>query len=108
MFGLGKLIALGLVGFGLLYLWRSGEFTETARRLARNHCQQLGLQLLDDSMVITGLWPVRSGNGGLVLRRRYRFEFASTGDQRYHGRLVLEGLQLRHVELDAYRLPPQE
>ena len=108
MFSLGKLAALVLVGFGLLYLWRSGQFTETARRLARAHCEQLGLQLLDDSMVITGLWPVRSAAGSLVLRRSYRFEFASTGDQRYQGRLVLEGLQLRHIELDAYRLPPQE
>lgn len=108
MFSLGNLIALGLTGFGLLYLWRSGQFTETARRLARDHCQQLELQLLDDSMVITGLWPVRNAAGRLVLRRRYRFEFASTGDQRYHGRLVLEGLQLRHIELDAYKLPPQE
>ena len=62
----------------------------------------------EDSMVITGLWPVRSANGTLLLRRRYRFEFASTGDQRYQGRLVLEGLQLRHIELDAYRLPPQD
>ena len=108
MFSLGKFIALVLIGCGLLYLWRSGQFTETARRLARNHCEQLGLQLLDDSMVISGMWPMRNSDGRLVLRRTYRFEFASTGDQRYRGRLVLEGLRLRDIELDAYRLPPQE
>lgn len=108
MFSLGSLTALGLIGFAALYLWRSGEYTQRARQLARDHCQQLQLQLLDDSMVITRLWPMRSSSGRLILRRNYRFEFASTGDRRYRGTLILEGLQLQRIELEAYKLPPSD
>jgi hypothetical protein len=43
-----------------------------------------------------------------MFRRNYRFEFASTGDRRYRGILILEGLQLRHIELETYKLPPSD
>ena len=59
-------------------------------------------------MVIVGLWPLRDASGRLILRRSYQFEFASTGDRRYQGKLVLEGLQLRQIELETYKLPSQE
>jgi hypothetical protein len=108
MFSLHTLITLALIGIGALYIWRSGEFKGRARQLARAHCKQLELQLLDDSMVIVGLWPVRDARGRLALRRRYQFEFASTGDRRYVGWLALEGLQLQQIELETYKLPSQE
>jgi hypothetical protein len=62
------------------------------------------LQLLDHSMVIVGLWPVRDTNGRLELRRRYRFEFASVGDRRYQGKLSLIGLHLEQIDLEAYKI----
>jgi hypothetical protein len=106
MFSPASLLGLGVIAAAALYLWRSGEYTDRARQLARAHCQQLGLQFLDDSMVITGLRPMRAAGGALLFRRSYQFEFASTGDRRYRGTLVLEGRQLRHIELEAYKLPP--
>jgi hypothetical protein len=57
-------------------------------------------------MVITGLWPVRSAAGSLVFRRRYRFEFASIGDRRYQGEIIMFGMRLVHIELETYKLPP--
>lgn len=91
---------------GVFYLWRSGQFKDRALQFAFDHCKRLELQLLDHSMVIVGLWPVRDVSGRLVLRRRYRFEFASTGDDRYQGKLTLVGLQLDCIDLEAYKLPP--
>ena len=108
MFSLDGLIALALIGIGSLYLWRSGQFKGRARQLAKAHCEQLELQLLDDSMVIVGLWPLRNASGRLVLKRSYQFEFASTGDRRYTGKIVLKGLKLQSIELETYKLPPQE
>ena len=105
MFSLANLLWLTLLGATGLYLWRSGQFKGRARNLAINHCKQLGLQLLDDSMVITALWPVRSAMGSLVFRRRYRFEFASVGDRRYQGELIMIGMRLVHIELETYKLP---
>jgi len=88
----------------LFYLWHSGTYTGRARELATRHCQQLGLQLLDQSMVIRGIWPFRDANGKLNLRRRYQFEFSSIGDRRYQGMLVLAGLRLQSIELEAYKI----
>ncbi len=102
---LGNIILLALLGFILHYWWQSGEYKGRALRLASQHCQQLGLQLLDQSMVIKGYWPMRLQSGSLVIRRRYNFEFTSTGQQRYCGKLVLLGFKLESIELETYQLP---
>jgi hypothetical protein len=108
MFSLVNLLWLLLAGLLALYWWQSGQFKGRARDLATAHCQQLGLQLLDQSMVIVGFWPVRSHGGSLVFRRSYQFEFSSIGDRRYQGKLVLEGMDLKSIELEAYRLPESD
>ena len=91
-----------------LYWWQSGVYKGRARELATAHCRQLGLQLLDQSMVIVGFWPQRDQDGRLVFRRRYEFEFSSTGDRRYRGTIVLHGLRLAAIELEAYKLPDSD
>ena len=108
MFSAIDLIWLTLLGGGVLYLWRSGQFKGRARGLAIRHCDEHGLQLLDHSMVISAIWPVRADDGRLQLRRKYRFEFSSTGDRRYQGEVVLVGLRLDSIELEAYKLPSDE
>ncbi len=108
MFSLTNLLWLVLAGMLAFYWWQSGQFKGRARDLATAHCRQLGLQLLDQSMVIVGFWPVRSRAGGLVFRRSYQFEFSSTGDRRYQAKLVLEGMVLKSIELEAYRLPESD
>lgn len=97
------LMVLG--GFILHYWWQSGEYKNRALALALQHCQQLDLQLLDQSMVIRGYWPVRREDGRWFIRRTYQFEFTSTGQQRYRGNMVLIGFKLDSVELEAYQLP---
>ena len=101
---IGNILLLLLVGFVLQYWWQSGEFKGRALILAGQYCQQLGIQLLDQSMVIKGYWPVRSPDSRWVIRRRYGFEFTSTGQQRYQGSLVLMGYKLESIELEAYQL----
>ena len=108
MFGLLKLLLLLLLGLIAVYWWQSGVYKGRARDLASEHCRRLDLQLLDQSMVITGIWPVRARDGRLTLRRRYQFEFASLGDRRYQGELVLIGSELFSIELETYKLPHGE
>jgi len=105
MFSLGNLVWLLIIGIVLVYWWHSGNFKGRARELAMVHCRQLDLQLLDQSMVIRGIWPVVTENNGLAIRRSYQFEFSSTGEQRYQGMLVLESLRLKSIELEAYKIP---
>ena len=108
MFSLGNLIWLLIAGIFLVYFWHSGRFTGRARAIAIDYCQQFGLQLLDHSVVIKGVWPEKTEAGNLTLRRRYQFEFSSTGTQRYQGVLVLLGMNLKSIELEAYELSDQD
>jgi hypothetical protein len=105
MFSLTKLLLLILTGVIAVYWWQSGLFKGRARELAIAHCRQLELQLLDQSMVITGIWPARSGSGKIEFRRTYQFEFSSIGDRRYQGLLVMQGMRLKSIELETYKLP---
>lgn len=107
MFGEAGLLLLALL-CGVIYWLHSGFYKGRARELAEAHCRRLDLQLLDQTMVITGIWPVRGRDGRLRLRRRYQFEFASLGDRRYRGSLVLLGMALQSIELEAYKMPPEE
>ncbi len=108
MFSLINLLGLVLVGLGALYWWQSGLFKGRARQLATEHCRERDLQLLDQSMVITGFWPIRTSIGTLAFRRTYQFEFSSTGDRRYRGELILEGMALKSINLEAYKIRDSE
>ncbi len=98
---------LWLVPVGLLfhYWWQSGKFKGRAREMASTHCQQLNLQLLDYSMVITGYWPAKNAGGNIVIRRTYQFEFTSTGKRRHQGEIVLLGPHVKSIDLEAYIIP---
>ena len=88
----------------LFYWWHSGSFKGRARALAIAYCQQYNLQLLDQSMVICGIWPERTAHGKLALRRKYQFEFTSTGEQRYRGTVVLSGMILKSITLETFKI----
>lgn len=88
--------------------WQSDKVKSRALILVQNHCRQLNLQLLDQTMVLRGLWPQRSAAGNLQLRRRYDFEFTSTGATRHKGYLVLLGITVLSMELEAHVLPDQD
>jgi hypothetical protein len=105
MFSLANLLLLILVGVIAVYWWQSGLFKGRARELAIAHCRQLDLQLLDQSMVITALWPALSRDRKIEFRRTYQFEFSSIGDRRYQGQLVIQGMRLKSIELETYKLP---
>ena len=50
----------------------------------------MDLQLLDESVALRALWFKRSPDGQLRWRS-YNFDFTSTGDDRYQGRIILLG-----------------
>jgi hypothetical protein len=56
-------------------------------------------------MVLKGLWPCRDEQGILRLRRRYGFEFTSTGQERYEGIISLAGMRMLSLDLDAHIVP---
>lgn len=94
------LIAMLLMG------WQMWDKQQKARQLAlaavRQRCQQEGVQLLDDTLVIERTWPEKR-LGRWDLRRDYGFEFSSTGDLRYRGHLVLWGRKITLLDLQPHR-----
>ena len=96
-------IAAALISFW----WQSDKIKSVALQFVTQHCKTKGLQLLDQTMVLSGLWPVRGESGSLVLRRRYSFEFTSTGSERYTGTVELQGRALSHFALAPHILPSE-
>jgi hypothetical protein len=73
---------------------------ESAVAVAKRVCSGDGVQLLDDTVAVAGLWVWRRGGGGLQIRRTYRFEFSDTGDNRRPGTIVMLGSQIETVYLE--------
>ena len=96
-------VAAALVGF-----WgQSDKIKRLALHSVLLRCRGERLQLLDQTLVLRGVWPARHENGYLVLRRRYSFEFTSTGEMRHKGEVVMHGQQLSQLHFDPYIMPPE-
>ena len=90
------------------FWWRSDKIKHDSLAHVLRYCKNQNLQLLDQTLVLRGVWPVRDQNGSLIFRRRYGFEFTSTGEVRYQGRVVLYGALLQSMDLEAYIIPDDE
>ena len=105
MLNLTVIFWLAVIAALASFWWKSDLVKNRALTLANEHCQGQGVQLLDQSMVIRGVWPMRDNSGSLSLRRRYSFEFTSTGEQRYRGIVVMAGTRMHRIELEAHIIP---
>lgn len=94
-------IAIALISFW----WQGDKVKSAALQYLYDYCRQQDLQLLDQTIVLKGLWPRRNTFGSLQLRRRYGFEFTSTGEERYQGMIELSGRRLQRIEVEAHILP---
>lgn len=94
---------LGLIGGGLYFL-AALRVREIALQAARRHCKAMDVQLLDQSVGIHRIWLKRDAAKKIRFWRSYQFEFASTGDERYRGRVVTLGHIVESVQLDPHRM----
>lgn len=102
-----ELISLLLMA-GIVWLWLDSlKARDSAIAAARNACQSEGLLLLDDTVAIASLKPVRDADGQLRLRRVYDFEYSDTGNNRRKGSMVLQGHRVLIVNI-GLRLVPDE
>ena len=104
MFNLSDLILVSLLSLPVIYWYRSQPIRDLALKTAISRCEELNLQLLDNSVFQRRLWFKRDKRGQLSLWRSYHFEFTSTGNERYQGRVFTLGRYVLEVELDAHRL----
>lgn len=95
------LFLLALVGW---YFWAGMAAKEQVRRAARSHCDQLGVQLLDDTVVLVRTRLKRDSRGQVRLLRNFEFEFTSTGEHRYAGIATLHGRRITQIQLSPHHL----
>ena len=100
---LTTLTILFALGFGAWYWWRALGTKELALQAARRACEKADVDLLDQSVCLSGLGVQRDSQGRLRLRRTFSFDFTATGDGRYRGRIVLLGQRTESVAFEPHR-----
>jgi len=85
-------------------IWQHNNISMIARYAAKRYCDQEGVQLLDQNVVLRKLSIAPSPNTLLAFRRKYTFEFSSVGDVRYPGHIQLLGQYIENIELSPYKL----
>lgn len=89
---------------GVAWLWfDSLGAREIAVEAARRACAAERVQFLDDTVMLSSLWPRRGDSGALMLRRIYRFEFSDTGNNRLGGSVTLLGSAVQALYLEPHR-----
>ena len=97
-----SLLLLAAIG----WLWLDSlKAREIAVRAARAACAADGLMLLDDTVAIASLKPVRDHDGRVKLQRAYDFEYSDTGNNRLTGSVVLLGHRVTTLNVGP-DLPP--
>lgn len=71
---------------------------------ARRLCRLDELQLLDYTVEQKRLRLGRNRSGSVCFCRQYIFEFTTTGEQRYQGRIEINGGKIVKSDLDVYRI----
>ncbi len=89
-----------------LYWYSAAGIKQFALLAARNYCNQMDLQFLDESVALRALWFKRAPDGQIRVWRSYTFEFTATGEDRYKGRIVLLGKQVTSIHTPPHRLSP--
>ncbi|GAA5523778.1 hypothetical protein Maes01_00327 [Microbulbifer aestuariivivens] len=104
VYSLSDLVWVFLLALGVWYFWHGMAAKELVRRAAHKHCAELGVQLLDDTVVLKRTRLRRDRAGLLRLQRTYEFEFTSTGEHRYSGSVVLHGQRIAQMQLAPHHM----
>src|SRR5690625_6803062 len=96
---------LMLLGLGVAYVWRALQARELAYAAARRECENMQVQLLDQSVYLRKLWFRRNKHGRLGFWRVYYFEFTVTGGTRYVGCVFMLGRSIDRVGVYQPSIP---
>ena len=103
-----EIVLLFCAFFVFMWWWKSREAAQIALVAVKRHCKQLDLQLLDYYVAASRLKLRRDDRNNWRLWRYYEFEFSSTGDERYHGSVVVVGKSIQQIQLEPHRIQSAE
>jgi hypothetical protein len=96
----GSTLIILCVLCGVVLFWRDSLRTrELALQVCRRTCASYDVQLLDDTVAMTSIWPVFD-QGRLALRRVYLFEYSLSSMDRRTGSLTLTRQRVESVYLE--------
>jgi len=101
---LASLLWLLLLLAACWYGWLAFGRKEAALAATRRYCADMDVVLLDDTVVLRRVGFRRDARGQLRMRRRYVFEFTTTGDERYLGCIAMVGDAVEAIQLAPHRL----
>lgn len=104
MFDLGDVLVFFVFITFVMLWWNAQGVKQRALQATKAHCKEMGVQLLDDGLVLRGFWVKRNTAGRLCLWRSYNFEFTSTGNERYGGQIIMLSHWVESIQLDPHRL----
>lgn len=104
MFTLGDVLLFSIFAVFIMLWWNAQGVKQIALHATKKHCREMEVQLLDEGLVLRGFWLKRDTGGHIRLWRSYDFEFTSTGNERYRGRITLLGMRVEQLNLDPYRI----
>lgn len=104
MIQISDIMWLGSIVLLLMYWWSALGIREIALASVKAYCLNADVQFLDDAIVLRGYWFKRDEAGNIRVWRSYLFEFATSGEHRYQGRIILLGRKVLNVQLEAYRI----
>lgn len=107
MISMTEFLLLLLIAAGIWYWVDSMRAWEYARQTIRARCNEVGVQLLDDTVVLEKRRLRRNDSGRLMICREYRFEFTSDARIRYKGVIALSGGVIMYLDMEPYRDPGQ-
>jgi hypothetical protein len=98
--------ALLLIFFvlGAIYWTSAQKIKQIALATVRKYCADMDVQFLDENIALRAIWLKRDARGNVHIWRSYVFDFSSTGEDRYNGRVVLLGRQIESLRLEPHRL----
>ncbi|GAB5382044.1 MAG: DUF3301 domain-containing protein [Aliiglaciecola sp.] len=100
-FNLADILLLAVIIAIGFQFWRIRAISEQAKHYLERYCDSQGLQLISVARSKTRLTFHKAK---LDWRTEFNFEFSSTGEERYLGKLCMRGLTVVDTEMPAYRI----
>lgn len=93
------LLLFGLLA-GMVWFWADGaRAREQMLKRCRSLCEDMNLQLLDQTVSLTKLRVARGERGSVELRRWYAFEYSTDGADRWQGAAQLRGREVKSIHM---------
>ncbi len=101
---INDIILIFILCFSYGYWFNAQKLKELAFASAKRQCEFMEVQMLDDYVALNKLSLKRNYTGKFQLQRTFIFEFSSTGNERYQGRVEMLGRQVKSIYMDPYRI----